>query len=180
MKQTDAIQKLREYDNQYGKYVYLKRDLKKLFGETENTLNQTIQRLTKAGIIERAAHGVYMYTLSINIGEGTLDSIARNLRRGEITYESYESALSAYGVISQIPIDRRTYATTGRSGEYRTPYGVIEFTHTKNEPARIIEGLHRYSGRKLPVASKQLAWKNLKSAHRNLDLVDMEELNADA
>lgn len=28
MKRADAIQKLREYNNQYGKYVYLKRDLK--------------------------------------------------------------------------------------------------------------------------------------------------------
>ncbi len=40
-----------------------------------------------------------------------------------------ESALSEYGVISQIPIDRLTIMTTGRKGHYKTPYGTIEFTH---------------------------------------------------
>ncbi|MBT1162190.1 hypothetical protein [Bifidobacterium sp. SO1] len=179
MKQNEAVATLKQYDEQLGRYVYLKRDLKKLFNDTADTFNLSLRRLTKAGILKRVAHGVYLYSFSHNIGEETLDLIARNLRRGEITYESLESALSAYGVISQIPIDRRTYMTTGRSGEYRTPYGVIEFTHTKANPRQIIPELKQVRGRRLPVASKRLAWENLKDAHRNTDLVDMEELEDD-
>ncbi|MDV7106381.1 hypothetical protein R3X26_18525 [Vibrio sp. TH_r3] len=31
--------------------------------------------------------------------------------------------LSDFGVISQIPVDRLTVMTTGRSGEFKTPLG---------------------------------------------------------
>lgn len=46
---------------------------------------------------------------------GSLELVAR----GEYNYISLESALSEYGIISQIPIDRLTIMTTGRKGEYK-------------------------------------------------------------
>ncbi|KFI41914.1 hypothetical protein BBIA_2535 [Bifidobacterium biavatii DSM 23969] len=160
-----------------GRYVWLKRDLKKLFGEPVETFNDSLDRLVKAGILDRVARGVYVYAYSAHFGEATLDLIARNLRRGELTFESLESALSAYGVISQIPIDRRTYMTTGRSGEFITKYGVVELTHTSLPIEKILAGLTYPKDRGVPVASKEFAWRNLKAVRRNLDLVDEEELD---
>ncbi|HGS5457581.1 TPA: hypothetical protein ACN32Y_004777 [Vibrio parahaemolyticus] len=87
----------------------------------------------KNQILERVARGIYLYTLSKDrFSANTLEIIAKTLRRGEYSYVSLESALSEYGVISQIPMDRLTVMTTGRKGEYKTRYGVIEFTHTKS------------------------------------------------
>ncbi len=178
MKLNDAIETLHSWDLQ-GRYVYRKRDLEIVLSESGRTLDQTLQRLVKARVLERPAHGVYLYAHSSHIGPATIEHIARNLRRGAITYESLESALSSYGVISQIPIDRLTLMTTGRSGEYRTPYGVIEFTHTKLTPSDIVPNLVDREGHALPIATKALAYKNLLATRRNLDLVDEGELNGD-
>ena len=123
---------------------------------------------------------MYVFAHSRHLGPTTIEHIARNLRRGELTYESLESALSRHGVISQIPINRLTLMTTGRSGEYRTPYGVIEFTHTKQPVANILPELIERENHALPLASKQLAYANLRSVRRNLDLVDEGELHAQA
>ena len=175
MRLSSAIEVLALWDRR-GRYVYLKRDLRKLFAEPEQTLNDTLDRLIDAKVLVRAARGVFVYRLSAHIGEGTLDLIARALRRGYLTYESLESALSSYGVISQIPVDRRTYMTTGREGTYVTPFGTIEFTHTSVQPSRLLAELIEVPGRELPVASRELALRNLKATRRNLDLVDSSEV----
>lgn len=96
----------------------------------------------------------------------TLELIAKTLRRGEYNYISLESALSEYGIISQIPIDRLTIMTTGRKGEYKTSYGVIEFTHTKRSVTDILDNIHSV-GRPLRMASKQAAERDLKRVGRN-------------
>ena len=175
MKQSSAINILNHWDA-LGRYVFLKRDLRTVFSEDGKTLDQTLKRLVDAGVLHRPVHSVYLYAFSKHIGPYTIGYIARNLRRGEITFESLESALSQYGVISQIPIDRLTLMTTGRSGEYRTPYGVIEFTHTKAKPAEIAANLLDRDENPLPIANKHYAYKNLRATGRNLNLVDKEEL----
>jgi hypothetical protein len=177
MKQSDALKTLYNWDSQ-GRYVYRKHDLKMIFDESKRTFDQSLARLVKSGVLECPAHGIYVFSLSRHIGMDTLGHIARNLRRGELVYESLESALSQWGVISQIPIDRVTYMTTGRSGEYKTPFGVVEFVHTKLPIERIAGHLIERSDSALPIADKRLAYLNLRSVGRNLDLIDMEELNA--
>ncbi|MCL2324684.1 MAG: DUF6088 family protein [Actinomycetia bacterium] len=177
MKQNAAIKALTSWDRK-GRSVFRKSDLGIIFDETGRTLDQTLARLVKNGILERVAHGVYLYAHSRHIGYATIEHIARNLRRGEITYESLESALSQYGVISQIPIDRVTLMTTGRSGEYDTPFGVIEFTHTKANIGDILAGVLYREDHPLPIASKQYAYANLRSTGRNLNMIDEEELHA--
>jgi len=177
MKQKDVLIILNYWDKQ-GRYVFRKRDLGVVFGESGRTLDQTLVRLVKSGVLERPTSGVYLFSLSRHIGSTTIEHIARNLRRGEFTYESLESALSQWGVISQIPLDHITYMTTGRRGEYKTPYGVIEFTHTKIPLHEIIANVIERDGHALPLATKAFAHKNLCSVGRNLNLVDKEELNA--
>jgi predicted transcriptional regulator of viral defense system len=177
MKQSEALKQLYCWDKQ-GRYVFCKSDLEIVFAERGRTLDQTVVRLVKAGILERAAHGIYIFALSAHIGSATLELVARNLRRGEFTFESLESALSKWGVISQVPIDRITLMTTGRSGEYKTPYGVIEFTHTKAPIEDIVVNtVVRTDEHALPIATKQYAYKNLRSVGRNLNLVDKGELD---
>ncbi|MFR1207409.1 MAG: hypothetical protein ACLSD4_07690 [Bifidobacterium catenulatum] len=73
-------------------------------------------------------------------------------------------------VISQIPVDRRTYMTTGRSGEYQTSYGAIEFTHTARPITVTIPELLHPEGRRSAGACSSA--HDLKATRRNLDLVD--------
>lgn len=115
MQQTTAIQRLSKLDQQ-GRYVFNQRDMEKIFPEdSKRTLHAGLERLVRQNILERAARGIYLYALSHHKkGPDTLELIAKTLRRGEYNYVSLESALSSYGVISQIPMDRLTVMTTGR------------------------------------------------------------------
>ena len=179
MQQTTAIQRLNAFDQQ-GRYVFSQRDLEKIFSEdSKRTLHAGLERLVRQNILERVARGVYLFALSHHKkGPDTLEQIAKTLRRGEYNYVSLESALSSYGVISQIPMDRLTVMTTGRKGEYNTHYGTIEFTHTKRPVSEIIQSFISIS-RPLRMATKQAAWRDQKRVGRNTHLVQKEMLNED-
>ena len=130
MNQIDAIHRLTRIDREHGVCVFSKDDLRQLFNEdNENALTAGIQRLARSGILVRAVNGVYVNALSDNKLDLT-ENIAKVMRRGQYSYVSLESALSEYGVISEIPMVL-TVMTTGRGGRYDTPYGTLEFTHTK-------------------------------------------------
>ncbi|MRJ43166.1 MULTISPECIES: type IV toxin-antitoxin system AbiEi family antitoxin [Idiomarina] len=173
MKQLDAIRKLSDFDKQ-GRYVYALSDLRKIFHEdTEANLRAGIKRLIKDGILVRASNGVFVYMPARSKGSSTLELVARTIRRGEYNYVSLESALSEYGAISQIPIDRLTVMTTGRSGEFKTPFGTIEFTHTKRNVIDILDNSVEV-GRPLRLATQAAAYRDLKQVGRNLHLVDTE------
>lgn len=169
---TDEARKILVAWDCKGRYVYLKRDLAKLMRDpSENTFNETLRRLVKNGTLVRVAYGTYIFADSAHIGGGTLDHIAMALRRGEYVFESLESAASQWGDISQIPIDRVTYMTTGRSGEYRTPYGVIEFVHTACDPDEFTSQIVARPDRPVPIATREYVLKNLERTGRSKDLV---------
>ncbi len=100
----------------------------------------------------------------------------QNIRRGEYNYISLESALSQYGLISQIPIDRLTIMSTGRTGEFKTPWGVIEITHTSRKPNEILKATLESRG-PLRIAKKETALRDQKRVGRNIHLVQLEELD---
>lgn len=179
MQQTTAVQRFSELDRQQ-RYVFSQRDLEKIFPEdTKRTLHAGLERLVRQKILERVARGVYLYGLSHHKkGPDTLELIAKTLRRGEYNYVSLESALSSYGVISQIPLDRLTVMTTGRKGEYRTEYGTIEFTHTKRPVSEIIQSFTN-TNRPLRMATKKAAWRDQKRVGRNTHLIQKDLLNED-
>lgn len=104
----------------------------------------------------------------------TVESIARALRRGEYNYVSLESMLSEYGAISKIPVSRLTVMTTGRKGVFHTPYGTIEFTHTKRSVIEILQNT-MVVDRPLRIATKETALRDLKRVGRNLSMVNMKE-----
>lgn len=173
-----ARDRLDRWDRQ-GRSVYTLADLAKLFPEdSPKTLQESIGRLRRFGVLEGVLRGIYVYAQSRRTKADRLEEIAKAMRRGEYSYVSLESALSAYGAISQIPVDRLTIMTTGRKGVYRTPYGTLEFTHTKRPLQELLQRM-RDVGRPLKVATPEAAWADLKRVGRNTHLVDTEALLPD-
>jgi predicted transcriptional regulator of viral defense system len=178
MNQTHAIQTLSKFDTK-GRYIFTNSDLSKVFhDDNKRALRAGIQRLVESNLLVRACNGVFVNNLSQSKDSNLLEQLAKTIRRGEYNYVSLESALSEYGVISQIPVDRLSVMTTGRKGEYKTPYGTIEFTHTKRAVNDILKNTHTV-GRPLRLATKDAAFRDLKRVGRNVHLVDKELLHED-
>lgn len=178
MNLSTATERLRDWDRK-GRYVFTRGDLRKIFhDDNASAFHSGLQRLVKTGTLTRAAHGVYVHSAAHSLDGHALEHVARALRRGEYNYISLESALSHHGVMSQAPVDRLTIMTTGRKGEYVTPWGTIEFTHTARPSHVILEGM-RDTGGPLKMATPEVAWRDLKRAGRNTHLVNREELQRD-
>lgn len=179
MNRNKAAQVLNDIDQQ-GRYVFNLYDLAKMFPEDNfKTLHEGLGRLVKSGLLTRACRGVYVNNNAKSFDSYVIEHIAKSLRRGEYSYVSLESILSEYGLISQIPIDRLTVMTTGRSGVYETPYGVIEFTHTSRAADDIRHSIQTVSGRPLRIAKREAAVRDLKRVGRNLNLLTQEDINGD-
>jgi predicted transcriptional regulator of viral defense system len=173
MNRLAAMQVLKQQAG-LGRFVFLKTDLAKLFpDERSKALSEALARLVKAGLLVHAAHGVYLNPM---FRGDVLEHISRAMRRGKYNYISLESILSEYGLISQIPTDHLTLMTTGKGGVYKTPYGVIEFTHTKRSIADILNSTMKDKNRPLRIASKETAIRDLKRVGRNTHLLIEEAL----
>lgn len=172
MNQARAAEVLRQWDRK-GRYVFTRKMLAKLFPEdSPKTLTEGLSRLVRAGTLVRACHGIYVNPHAHSFDGRVIERIAQALRPGEFSYVSLESMLSEYGEISQIPVDRLTVMTTGRKGVYETPYGVIEFTHTKRPVSDILAHIKQVEGRPLRIASKEAAWRDLNRVGRNVQMVN--------
>jgi len=178
MKKIDVIHRLAELDKR-GIYVLSKGDIAKLFPEEqEKALEKSLQRLVADGLLERVTKGIYLNPAAASKKSNTVEDIAQALRRGHFSYVSLESVLSEYGVISQVPINRITIMTTGAKGTYKTPYGTIEFTHTKRRPAEIIKRTASMKNRPLRIALKDAAIQDLMRAGRNTNMIVQSEADA--
>jgi predicted transcriptional regulator of viral defense system len=179
MKQLDAIKVLKVWDKK-GRYIFTKHILAKLFSEdNKKAFEEGLSRLVKTGILERVCRGVYVNKEAASLDQYTIERIVQALRPKAYNYVSLESALSEYGVISQIPMDRLTVMTTGRESIYKTPYGVIEMTHTKRAVDDILKNTIVIKERPLRIATKKAALRDLKRVGRNLNLIDEQELDND-
>jgi hypothetical protein len=157
--------------------VFARNQLTKLFPEDNpKAFTAGTNRLVKCGILVRACRGVYVNPHAQSFDSRTIERIALALRPGAYNYVSLESMLSECGDISQIPVDRLTVMSTGRKGVYQTPYGVIEFTHTKRTVSDILTHITSVEGRPLRIASKAMAWRDLKRVGRNVGTVNAETL----
>ena len=178
MRQKHAIRILREMDARKRR-VFTPSDFRKIFpGDSDKALAESLQRMVADGVLEHPTRGIYVYADTHHPRTHLVYEVARTLRRGSHTYLSLESALSEYGVISQIPIGHHTFMTTGRRGEFRTDYGTIEFTHTHRDPVDFVTDLLDV-GRPLPIASKERAMKDLRRVGRNTMLLQTDEVGDD-
>ncbi|AMO92743.1 hypothetical protein CFter6_0012 [Collimonas fungivorans] len=176
MKKIELIRKLSELDRR-GVYVLARRDIEKLFpDEGEKAMEKSLQRMVADGLLQRVAKGLYLNPAATSKNRWIAEEIARALRPGCLSYVSLESILSEYGAISQIPINRMTVMTTGKSGVVDTPYGMIEFTHTKRGAAQIIKRTLQAKGRPLRIATRQAAVRDLLRVGRNANMIDRSEL----
>lgn len=174
MNRTRAGEVLRLWDRK-GRYVFTRHQLARLFAEdSPKTFTEGLNRLVKAGLLLRACRGVYVNPHAQSLDSRVIERIAQALRPGAYSYVSLESLLSEFGAISQIPLDRLTVMTTGRKGVYKTPYGVIEFTHTQRPVSDVLTHIQQLEGRPLRMASKAAAWRDLKRVGRNVGMVNEE------
>lgn len=177
MNRMDLLKRLEELERR-NVFVLSKKDMEKLFpDEDEKAMEKSLQRMVKDGILDRAARGIYVNASAASRNAGRLiEEVAKALRPGKFCYVSLESILSEYGVISQIPMSRLTVMTTGASGMHETPYGVIEFTHTKRSVPDVLNRTIFIKERPLRIAKKQAAAQDLLRIGRNTDMIDYEEL----
>ena len=174
MKTVDAIKILCDLDRD-GRAVFSVAELRSIFPERSgNTFTAGLRRLVAQGILKRAAHGVYVNALSRGPRAWRNEEVAIRLRSGEYSYVSLESALSEFGVISQIPVGRTTMMTTGRSGEIHSIYGTLDFSHTARPVRDILSSTLVIKGRPLRFARVETALRDLRQVGYNLDLVDMD------
>jgi len=105
MKQAQAASVFREWDAK-GRYVFTRATLARLFPEDgPKSFTESLTRLTKSGLLVRAASGVFVNPHAHSRDSRTIERIAQALRPGHYSYLCLESALSEYGEISQIPTD---------------------------------------------------------------------------
>ena len=172
------IKKLEKWlSNHCSKDNYLLRssDLKALFPELSNGAYRTLfSRAASSDVLMRVARGIYMRK-GLNYSGLTLFHIAAFMRPECFNYISLETALSDVGVISQIPFSWITVMSSGRSNKINCgEYGTIEFVHTEKKPNNIRDNLVYDDRCNLWRASVKLALRDMKDAHRDMDLVDWE------
>ncbi|MCY4261082.1 MAG: hypothetical protein OXC91_12580, partial [Rhodobacteraceae bacterium] len=159
---------------QQGRAVFTIDDLRRIFPEASRaSFSVGLKRLTDKGLLTNALRGVYVFDAGLRSHAHLLETIVTCARRGEYNYLSMESALSEYGVISQISTGRITVMTTGRSGKFRTPYGGILFHHTARHAQGILENT-REVGRPIRIAAPATALRDLRRVRGSVDLVDMK------
>ncbi|HCH24946.1 MAG TPA: hypothetical protein DE179_11700 [Oceanospirillaceae bacterium] len=124
------------------------------------------------GLLRRTVKGIYESVITPPEPETAIYKIIKKLRSGVLNYISLESQLSHTGAISQVVIGRVTVMTKGRSGFFDTPYGEIEFTHTKKPVVQIASNLYYDPDIKMYRAHKQQAMADLKHCQRNLHMLE--------
>ena len=152
-------------------------DLEKVLGQRRPSLYVTLNRLTRSGVLVRLRRGVYQVILKAP----DIPRIANQLVYP--SYLSFESALSRYGILSQIPYVV-TFATSQRSRRLLLGDTTVEFRQLKADlffGYRVTGGLYVAEPEKalldqLYMASRglaSLAWDDL-----TLSTLDLERLRA--
>lgn len=101
-------------------------DLEKILGQKRPALYVTLNRLVRYGVLVRLRQGVYQVALRA----ADLPRIANQLVYP--SYLSFESALSRYGILSQVPY-ALTFATPHRSRRLTLGDTAVEFRQLKRE-----------------------------------------------
>lgn len=156
-----------------GGGIHTTAELAFMLNEPPSTaFNKFLSDCVKKGLIRRLANGIFESTVTPPNGDIAIYQISKKLRNNVLNYISFESQLSYLGEISQILIDRITIATKGRSGIFETPYGVIEFTHTKKATNNLFENIYFDPTIKMYRATKEQALADLKNSKRNVHMLE--------
>jgi predicted transcriptional regulator of viral defense system len=141
-------------------------DLEKILGLKRESLYVTLHRMVKTGIFVRLRKNAY----KLFVGETNLEKTANELYYP--SYLSFESALSKYGVLSQIPYTL-TFATTRPSNRIVLRDTEVEYRHLKSN---LFFGYTLEHGMYLAVPEKALL-DELYLVSRGKAKIDIEELD---
>ena len=160
-------------------YLFTLQDLRALFPDLSNTAFKTVlSRTVAAGYLARVCRSLYLYKKAMLPTGLLLFHAAAQLRADAFNYISLETVLSDAGIISQIPINSISIMSSGRSNIISCgEFGTIEFIHTNRKPTDIMEQLSYDANCHLWRASVPLALKDMKTTHRNCDLIDWDIAN---
>jgi len=122
VRQMEFLQKLKEFD----KFYYTVAEIQAILGQSRPATKVAINRFMKTGVLGRLGRDVYVPGL----GDYNLEEIAVALYMP--CYISFESALSKYGILSQIP-HTLTCATSRRSKKIRLGGREVEYRKLKKE-----------------------------------------------
>lgn len=156
--------------------LFALRDLQALLpGHAENAFKSILSRLVQRGELERVCRGVYAMPGDASRIADLLARIAARLRAHQFNYISLETALSDAGVISQVPVNRLTLMSSGRSNVIPCGvYGTIEFVHTRKTARDVAEQLAYDPVCRLWRASVLLALRDMRDTRRDTGLIDQE------
>lgn len=149
-------------------------DLRALLPDlSESAFKTLLSRVASEGYLVRFCRGLYLYEQIAPFDGLFLFYAAARLRADRFNYLSLETVLSDSGVISQIPINRISLMSSGRSSIINCgKWGTIEFVHTSRRPETIARQLHYDASCKLWRANVDLALRDMQVTRRNLDLID--------
>ena len=122
MKTLNFIKKLQNFSRDYFTIA----DLEKITGLARPSLRVALSRFTKQGVLVRLKRGIY----ALESSSLKIEKIANQLYYP--SYLSFESALSYYGILSQIPYTQ-TFATTKPPKRFTLGETEIEFRQLKKE-----------------------------------------------
>ncbi len=145
--------------------------LKMVFREKPSTLLKGLAAMERAGLLVKISRGLYVNPRAKSLPPTPVLSLVSFLRPWHLSYLSLESVLSEAGMISQLP-SRMTFMTTGREGEFFTPYGTIEFVHTKRDRDAILRDVTYDTYREIHVATPAQALRDLRRVGRNMHLIE--------
>ena len=159
--------------------IFTLKDLRALMADLSMPAFKTIlSRAVKAGYLERACRGLYLFPKAIRLDGLLLFHIAARLRAEEFNYISLETVLSEAVVISQIPMNWISIMSSGRSNHISCGrFGTIEFVHTTRKPTELMEQLTYDARCGLWCADVALALQDMRITHRNLDLINWNIAN---
>jgi predicted transcriptional regulator of viral defense system len=122
MKDIKFIQTLKDFNKPYFTLF----DLEKILNVKKDSLYVTLSRLVKSGVLIRLKRGIYQPEFK----EPELEKTANELYYP--SYLSFETGLSRYGILSQIPY-ALTFATTKKSKKFLLLDREIEYRQLKKD-----------------------------------------------
>lgn len=160
-------------------YLFAIRDLRGLMPDlSDEAFQMVLGRAVQSGVLTKACRSVYLYKRAMRRDGLLLFHIVPYLRPHELNYISLETALSDTGVISQIPLNRITIITSGRTNKISCgEFGAIDFIHTERSIDDVIEQLSYDHRCGMWRASVKLALQDMKVTRRNCDLIDWDIAN---
>lgn len=167
------MQKLAELANAEH-CLFTPNDLRALLPEASDSAFKTLlSRVAHEGHLDRVCRGLYLYAKAAPPNGLLLFHAAARLRADGFNYISLETALSEAGALSQIPINRISVMSSGRSSVIPCGrWGTVEFVHTNQRPEDLAGQLH-YDGRcRMWRAGVPLALRDMRATHRSQDLID--------